>query len=676
MIKNKALLIFAAVFLLNVYLNNASFAIDATGLQDKYPDYSYEFCGKDTCEKFNRKLFIFNLKLNKYVLRPLNTVWASVMPKYGMDRFQSAYNNMNYPVRLMGCLLQKDFKSSGKETVRFLTNTTLGLGGLYDPAKSKFKIEPVSEDMGQALAYHHVKKGPYLVLPIVRGSVRDLAGQLLDCAFRPFSYIPIAGGIANAVFFINNTTYMQPVIKRIEESYADPYEVVKQVDGVEKYIKFNNLDRRDVFIEKTASQNIVPISNFSENPALKPDIKLNDFNPQSPLIDSMRTALFDNKKFNKSVWSETSVWNRSFSKKIKISYVNVDPTRSNYRFRYVLQKNKNSPMAIIFPSIGEGIMADKSTVLAKILYDEGYSVVIEGSPCNWEFVKSMPITYRPGIPSQDAHYLRMVTAKILNKLENKKGYRFDKKILVGCSFGALTTLFTAAQEENENTLNISRYISINPPVEVLFAMKQVDKYAQDWKSDSSDIKLRAAITAEKVVQAIQNISDKKTGNKCDPLPFTDEEAKLIVGLIMKQKLSDVVFAVENGSRSKKCDLYCAINKMSFYDYTQKYLFVNQYKSLEQFDYETSLHSLTDFLQKNEKYKIYHTLDDYFVNQEQLAWLKKQSNNKSVFFSNGSHLGCMYRDEFIDEFKKDIKLADTESENTELEDEDIVPFGEI
>ncbi len=664
MIKKSFLIASVAIFL-NFCINSPSFAIEESKLQNKYPDYAYEFCGKDKCEKFNRKLFIFNLKLNKYVLRPVNIVWASVMPKYGIDRFKNAYNNINYPIRLMSCLFQKDFKSSGTETVRFLTNTTIGLGGLYDPAKKVFKIEPRQEDMGQVLTHYKVKKGPYLVLPVVHGNLRSLAGQLLDCAFKPFSYIPIAGGIVNAAFFVNNTTSMQPLIKKLETTYADPYEIVKQIDGIERYIKNSNLDRKEVLMEKTASQNIIEISNVSVNPDLKPDIKLNNYNPQTPLIDSMRTALFDNKDLGKSIWTETSVWNRNFKKKIKISSVRINSTRPKYNYRYILQKKKTSPVAIIFPSIGEGIMADKSTVLAKILYDEGYSVVIEGSPCNWEFVKSMPEGYKPGAPSQDAKYLRMVTSKILDKLQNKKSHKFSKKIIVGSSFGGLTTLFVAAQEENENTLDISHYISINPPIEIFFALKQLDKYCQDWKKDPSDIKLKAAITAEKVVQAVQNISDKKnTDNKCEPLSFTDDEAKLIVGFIMKQKLSDVIFAIENGSRSKKCNLYETINKMSFYDYAQKYLLVNQNKSLDQFDYETGLHSLTDFLQKSNKYKIYHSLDDYFVNTEQLVWLKTQSNGKSVFFSNGSHLGFMYRKEFIDEFKKEIKLTNTATPATQ------------
>lgn len=706
MIKHKAFFILVAAMFLNFYSNNISFAIEDVGVENRYPDYACEFNGKDTCEKFNRKLFVFNLKLNKYLLRPMNIVWASILPEYGMDRVKSLYANANFPVRLMGCLLQKDFKSSRTETVRFLTNTTLGIGGLYDPAKDRFKIEPRQEDMEQVLAYYKVKKGPYLVLPVVQGNVRDLFGKLLDYPLRPFSYIPIAGGIATAVCSINNTTYMQPLVKKVEANYADPYEIVKQIDGIEKYIKNSNLDREDVFKQKIASQNIIKINNVSGNPDLrgdleanlKADIEFNNYNSQGPLVDSMRTALFEDKSLNDSIWAEMSVWNRTFSKKIKLSSVNIDPKRPNYKYRYILQKNKTAPVAIIYPSIGEGIMSDHSTILAKIFYDEGYSVVIQGSAFQWEFVKSMPDNYRPGFPSQDSKYLRLVTSKILNNIQSREACRFDKKLLMGTSFGALTTLFVAAQEENENTLGISNYISINPPIEIMFAIKQLDKYSQDWKNDPSDIKMRAAITAEKVVQVVQKISDKKfekladksadklannlsekmvknksesksaLNSESESLPFTNDEAKLIIGFVMKQKLSDVVFSIENDSQkgspksstSKKSEFYQAMNKMSFYDYAQKYLLIDNYKSYEQLNYDTSLHSIADFLRKNKNYKIYHTLDDYFVNPEQLAWLKNQTSNKSVFFSNGSHLGFLYRKEFMDQFKKDITLQNPTS----------------
>lgn len=653
MFKNKFCLFFTIAFIFNLY--NISSAVENINIKSNYPDYSYEFSGKDSWESFNRKIFVFNLKANKYVIRPINIIWASIIPQYGIDRIESFYTNLSYPVRLVGCLLQKDFKSSGTETVRFLTNTTIGLVGLYDPASSKFKIKPSDEDVAQAFAHYNMKPGPYLVLPIVaQGNVRDIAGQIADFFLNPCFYIagPITA-ISAGVSVVNNTTSMQPIFK-MADNYADSYEASKQLYGIDDYIKNKNLDRENFFTETPKNQNIVEVKNISDN-NLKADIELNDYNSQGPLIDSLRSILFDCQNLNDSIWSDLSVWNKSFIKKIKTSSVNIDPLSTNYKYRYVMQQDKTSPVAIIYPSIGENITSSESTVQAKLLYDAGYSVVILGSPFQWEFVKSMPENYRPGLPSQDAYYLRKVTSIILNQIQGKYACQFRKKILVGTSFGGLTTLFVAAQEENENTLGISNYISINPPVELFFALNQIDKYFQDLGNNASDIKLKAAMTDEKIIQLSQRISNRKNKDKIDTLPLTEDEAKLAISFVMKQKLSDVIFTIEKGSLSKKSNLHELTTNMNFYDYANKYLLINRNKSVEELTYESGLYSLADFLKKNKNYKIYHSLDDCYVNTQQLFWLKNQTGNKSVFFDHGSHLGYLYRKEFIDEFNKDIKL---------------------
>ena len=78
------------------------------------------------------------------------------------------------------------------------------------------------------------------------------------------------------------------------------------------------------------------------------DMLLEEYNPQDPVTDSMRTALFELPDINNSIWNEMSLWNRSFSKRIKTSSVNITPNRDDYRFRYILQKQDSSPLAIIF----------------------------------------------------------------------------------------------------------------------------------------------------------------------------------------------------------------------------------------------------------------------------------------------------------------------------------------
>ena len=688
----KLFFIFAAIFLLNqnVYAKKTVQMPPVT----KYPDYSFEFVGRDKFEGFNRKMFIFNQKMNKYALKPLHIVWASVMPKYGMDRIQSAYTNIEYPKRLVSTLLQKDFKASGHETLRFLTNTTLGLGGLYDPAYKWFKLEPLKEDVAQGLAKCKIKQGPYLVLPFINSTTpRSILGSLIEWPLDPSMYIgsPITAAI-KAGLIINRTSYAQPVIKLVESNFADPYDIAKKIWGLERYIKENNYDRKEILElalkeckellrqnetnkalnigdEKMQSDNLTVddaikgytwFDNIEQNNLdltnknLIPDIILDDFNPQCPVTDAMRTALFNTEGLaNKSIWSELSVWNRTFEKKIKTSSVNIEEKRDDYKFKYIMQKDKNSPLVIIYPSIGEGITSHHSLVFAKMFYDRGYSVAILGSHFHWEFVKSLPEGYRPGVPAQDVAYLRKATQKIVEKLENKNDCKFCDKTLIGTSFGAFATLFLADMESKENTLNISRYISINPPVELLYAVNIIDKNNQDLKEHPIDIKKRVALSASKIIQLVQQKNELKQEFQIDMLPFSQDEARLITCFVLRQKLSDLIFTLENTKTSKRTDVYNLINNISYQDYIDKYLIPWNNYSIDELKKSTALYSIKEYLQNNKNYKIYHALDDYLVNQSQLKDLREYAGKNLVLFDKGSHLGYLYRKEFKNELLKDI-----------------------
>ena len=698
---------YLAVFLVFLCLFFNNFAVLA--LETKYPDYSYEFLGADKWENLNRKIFNFNLKLNKYAIRPIHILWSSIMPKYGQDRINGITNNIEYPIRLISSLIQKDFKTSKDESIRFFTNTILGLGGMFDPAKHIFKIEQSKEDMEQALEKCKIKSGPYFVFPVLSfTNVRGLFGKALDMALNPSSYIgsPLLAAI-KAGMTINRTSYMQPIIKMVESNYADPYDIAKKAFGIDRYIKYSNMDRVDVksnlkvptndsvqekkeLVEKKElPQNVIakappqdkenlvkievsseivtpndllygganidntlPKDYSAEDFKLDADIKLLGYNPQGPVIDSMRTALFALPGVDESIWNELSIWNRSFNRRIHTSNVKVTEGRVNYNYRYIMQKNKkDSPLAIIFPSIGEGIMSSHSVLFAKLLYDAGYSVIIQGSHFQWEFVKSMPSDYRPGLPSRDAEALRDVTSKIITQLEKKYNCNFNQKVFVGTSFGALMSLFVASKEAQENTLGDTKYISICPPVDLIYAMKQVDKNSQEWNKSSVDLKQRVASTAAKVVKLYQSKGD--INFEVNNLPFNDEEAKMITGFIMHQKLSDLIYTIENPTKELNNDLYSQINNMGYVEYTKKYLMSKDDVSCDDLAFETSLNSISDYLQNANNYKIYHSLNDYLTNSNQLKQLKQITGSKTVFLDNGAHLGFLYRQEFIQDFKNTI-----------------------
>ena len=696
----------------------------------RYPDYVYEYLGSDKFEKFNRKMFNFNLGLNKYTIRPVHILWASIMPQYGMDRIKGVATNIEYPARLVSSLIQRDFKTSRDETVRFLTNSTIGLGGMFDPAKSWLKIPPSNENMEQAFEKCKIKSGPYLVVPVLNGtSPRGLAGRALDAALNPSCYIatPVLA-LVKAGLLVNKTSYMQPVIKMVESTFADPYDIARKFYGVENYIKCKNYDRKDVLdtaIELMNSHDAVENLDYQEEPELVKEnsdglnnsenlsknieseknvsdsggnlsseklplnqivnagedvdkIVLNsykdeksmlmadellfDYHPQEPVTDSMRTALFDLPGVDESIWAEISVWNRCFAKRIRTSEVNVSEGRDDYKFRYILQKRtKSSPLAIIFPSIGEGIMSSHSVLLAKMFYDAGFSVVILGSAFQWEFAKSMPDGYRPGIPAVDADYLKTLTGKILTYLSDRYKYNFEEKIVFGTSLGALTALFLADKEYKNNTLNITKYIAVCPPVDLIYAMDAVDKISDEWNKNPNNLKDRVAVTASKIIQISQQ-KDEDKDFKIDRLPFTEYEAKLITGFIMHQKLSDLIYTIERENVTDPKELYTRINNTSYRDYAQNYLLTPPYSDLDDLQEISSLHSISDYLEKADNYVIFHSLNDYLTTPSQLKKLKLYTGNKSVYLDNGAHLGFMYREEFLKMLKDEISLSQKTAKN--------------
>ena len=222
----------------------------------KYPDFAYEFLGEDRYENYNRKMFNFNQKLNKYVIRPVNVVWASIMPQYGMDRILGISKNIEFPIRFVSCIVQRDFKAALHESERFLVNSTVGIAGMFDPAKRFLKIEQADEDMDQALAKCHVRAKRFFVVPVLNFTTyRGLAGKALDAALNPTMYIgsPVLAAI-KAGLTINRVSFAQAMIKAMETNFPDNYDVYKTLYGIDRYAKQNNYDRVDVISNLTTEK--------------------------------------------------------------------------------------------------------------------------------------------------------------------------------------------------------------------------------------------------------------------------------------------------------------------------------------------------------------------------------------------------------------------------------------
>jgi phospholipid-binding lipoprotein MlaA len=142
--------------------------------------HSPSFDPQDPLEKINRPIFAFNMKADKYVLRPVAKTYATVVPEPARRGVSNFFDNLFYPTTIVNDVLQAKFVQGGQDTLRFVLNSTIGLAGILDVATGQ-GLARNDEDLGQTFGRWGVGSGWYLMLPLLGpSSNRDLVGRVGD----------------------------------------------------------------------------------------------------------------------------------------------------------------------------------------------------------------------------------------------------------------------------------------------------------------------------------------------------------------------------------------------------------------------------------------------------------------------------------------------------------------
>jgi len=143
----------------------------------------------DPLEPVNRAIFSFNMTADEYVLRPVARGYDKVMPDVARTGVRNFFSNLFYPTVMVNDLLQLKLKQFGADTCRFVINSLIGWGGLFDVA-TKAGLPANDEDFGQTLGYWGVGPGWYLMLPFLGPTNnRDLIGKYGDWYTSPLTYV-------------------------------------------------------------------------------------------------------------------------------------------------------------------------------------------------------------------------------------------------------------------------------------------------------------------------------------------------------------------------------------------------------------------------------------------------------------------------------------------------------
>jgi len=182
---------------------------------------------RDPLEGFNRAMYTFNDKFDRYLLKPVAKGYRAITPKPVRRGISNFFSNLHDPGIMLNNLLQGKPKQAVSDLGRVFVNSTIGIAGLFDVA-SKMGMEKHNEDFGQTLAKWGVGEGSYLVLPFLGPSnLRDGAALPVDWETYPPNHMEEQSTR-------NKLLVVEVVDKRAQ--YLEAGDILEQAAGQDPYI--------------------------------------------------------------------------------------------------------------------------------------------------------------------------------------------------------------------------------------------------------------------------------------------------------------------------------------------------------------------------------------------------------------------------------------------------------
>ncbi len=194
----------------------------------------------DPLEPANRVFYQINNGLDTVILKPVAQAYRYAVPGRVRTGVSNVLDNLGAPVRLTNDALQGKPRRAGDTAMRFVINSTIGLGGIFDVA-ADLGYPPHDSDFALTLANWGVPEGPFLFLPILGPSgPRDAAGFGVDIALDPFGWVGRGTRAATAATWTR--TGVGAVSER--ERLLDPVEQIKKT-ALDPYATFRSLYRQN-----------------------------------------------------------------------------------------------------------------------------------------------------------------------------------------------------------------------------------------------------------------------------------------------------------------------------------------------------------------------------------------------------------------------------------------------
>jgi hypothetical protein len=339
------------------------------------------------------------------------------------------------------------------------------------------------------------------------------------------------------------------------------------------------------------------------------------------------------------------------------------------------QHDNPAPLLFILPGVGANPFFGAAPYLASFFYRENFHVVILPSPMSWNFALSASRTGAPGYVPEDARDLYVVMQRTLVTLKERYNLRTTKIDFMGLSLGALEGAFLSVIESNEKKIGIEKYLLVNPPVDLAYAVKQLDEWTALGNKFGRD-------KSQEIVSKAIAIVDSFSGEKSDDPEilnrfikkfaiFSKEELQFLVAQSLQSELPELIYATQaiqdqNILSAPKNEMRKRLEeakRLTLTDYYEKIGLprwrqqaAEPQANLESFIERGSLTHILDRLRGNPKVHIMHNADDFLINRKSIEELKETLRDRVILYPYGGHLGNLWYPENKKDALRILKTA--------------------
>lgn len=558
----------------------------------------------DPIEPFNRGMWEFNRGLMHSLLHPLSTGYRAVVPEPARESVRNFSRNITYPGRLLNHALQGRWSGAGDESLRFLCNTTAGVGGLFDVA-SRWNIGRSEADFAQTFNQWGWKPENFVVLPFLGpSSDAETFGLIADKAAEPTTYITAVRGLSGFCTF-----------NRLSESADDAARLLSA--EADSYV-----------LAKTALSGIAN-ANFANHRHYEA--------ADQATLETLGVA---------AIRCESS----SFPFEGRVMSVRIDSTGKSLKFNCWMQRDA-APLVFVMPGLGSHRLSLTALAVAEHLHANGFSVVTLSSVFHPEFMSHASTAALPAHAPVDCQDLLVALSAINSELEKSHPGRLSKRAIIGLSMGGFQALQMAAREKSQSRdlLVVDRYVAINSPVDLKIGAGFLDAFYKaplQWPQQERDDRINETIS--KAIMLLAPSSRAKT----PPVTFGSNESKYLIGLNFRSILRDAIFSSQSRhnlgqiqaplSSWNRNSAYDEISHWSYSDYFKKLVvpyYSNRGISASEILHEADLRNQSSQLRSNSKVRVIANRNDFLLGPDDAAWLKSTFRGKKLtIFPNGGHLG--------------------------------------